>query len=180
MNRPQTLIILSVMLSLCLFACEKEVEERLPKDIPKITLEKLCLTETKSGKRLWTLSAARAGIYDEIIKVDEVEVRFYDEEESEFSVLNAPRGELNTRTHNIFVEDSVVVFTDDSTKLYTQSLFWLNDSAKILSDSYVKIIKGDGTVIEGRGLRTDPRLSRIEIIGEAKGASPVELPDIRK
>jgi len=180
MNRPQTLIILSVMLSLCLFACEKEVEERLPKDIPKIILEKLCLTETKSGKRLWTLSAARAGIYDEIIKVDEVEVRFYDEEEKEFSVLNAPRGELNTRTHNIFVEDSVVVFTDDSTELYTQSLFWLNDSAKILSDSYVKIIKGDGTVIEGRGLRTDPRLSRIEIIGETKGASPIELPDIRK
>ena len=180
MNRPQTLIILSVMLSLCLFACEKEVEERLPKDIPKIILEKLCLTETKSGKKLWTLSAARAGIYDEIIKVDEVEVRFYDEEEKEFSVLNAPRGELNTRTHNIFVEDSVVVFTDDSTELYTQSLFWLNDSAKILSDSYVKIIKGDGTVIEGRGLRTDPRLSRIEIIGETKGASPIELPDIRK
>jgi len=180
MNRLGKLSILFLMLSFSFYACEKEVEERLPKDMPKITLEKLCLTETKSGKRLWTLSAARAGVYDEIIKVDEVEVRFYDEEESEFSVLNAPRGELNTKTHNIFVEDSVVVFTDDSTKLYTQSLFWLNDSAKILSDAYVKIIKGDGTVIEGRGLRTDPRLSRIEIIGDTKGASPIELPDIRK
>jgi len=94
--------------------------------------------------------------------------------------LNAPRGELNTKTHNIFVEDSVVVITDDSTKLYTESLFWLNDSARILSDSYVMIIKGDGTVIEGRGLRTDPRLNRIEIIGETKGASPIVLPDIRE
>jgi LPS export ABC transporter protein LptC len=129
---------------------------------------------------LWTLDAARAGVYDEIIKVDEVNVHFYDEEESEYSVLSAPRGELNTKTHNIFVEDSVEVVTSDSTKLYTESLFWLNDSAKILTDAPVKIIKGDGTVIEGRGLRTDPRLSRIEIIGDAKGASPIELPDIRK
>jgi LPS export ABC transporter protein LptC len=171
---------LIVLLSIVFYACEKDVEERLPKDIPKITLEKLCLTETKEGKKLWTLSADRAGVYDEIIKVDQVMVRFYDENETEYSVLKAPRGELNMRTHNIFVEDSVVVLTSDSTRLYTESLFWLNDSAKILSDSYVKIVKGDGTEIEGMGLRTDPRLSRIELIGETKGASPIELPDIRK
>jgi LPS export ABC transporter protein LptC len=175
------LITILGLLSLMVFyACEKEVEERLPKDIPKITLEKLCLTETKNGSKLWTLNAARAGVYDEIIKVDEVTVRFFDEEEVEYSVLTAPRGELNTTTHNIFVEDSVAVLTSDSTKLYTESLFWLNDSARILTDAYVEIIKGDGTVIQGRGLRTDPRLSKIEIIGDAKGASPIELPDIRK
>jgi LPS export ABC transporter protein LptC len=178
MTRSVTLLGLFFLMGF--YACEKEVEEKLPKDMPKIILEKLCLTETKSGKKLWTLDAARAGVYDEIIKVDEVRVRFYDEDEVEYSILIAPRGELNTETHNIFVEDSVEVFTNDSTKLYTESLFWLNDSAKILTDSYVKIIKGDGTVIEGRGLRTDPRLSRIEIIGDAKGASPIELPDIRK
>ena len=175
--------IYSVILGMCILfnACEeKEIEDKLPTDIPKIILEKLCLTETKAGKKLWTLSAERAGVYDDIIRVDEVTVQFYDENEKEFSVLHAPRGELNTKTHNILVEDSVAVFTDDSTKLYTESLFWLNDSAKILSDSYVKIIKGDGTVIEGRGLRTDPHLSRIEIIGDTKGASPIDLPDIHE
>jgi LPS export ABC transporter protein LptC len=164
-----------------LSACEKkEIEERLPKDMPKIILEKLCLTETKSGQRLWTLNADRADVYDEIIKVDEVIVRFFDENEQEYSVLNAPRGELNTRTHNIFVEDSVYVVTSDSTRLFTESLFWLNDSARILTDAYVKILKRDGTIIEGKGLRTDPRLNRIEIIGETKGTSPILLPDIRK
>ncbi|MGD8979308.1 MAG: LPS export ABC transporter periplasmic protein LptC [candidate division WOR-3 bacterium] len=172
--------ILGLLFLMVFYACEKEVEERLPKDMPKITLEKLCLTETKNGSKLWTLNAARAGVYDEIIKVDEVTVHFFDEEEAEFSVLTAPRGELNTTTHNIFVEDSVAVLTSDSTKLFTESLFWLNDSARILTDAYVEIIKGDGTVIQGRGLRTDPRLSKIEIIGDAKGASPIELPDIRK
>jgi LPS export ABC transporter protein LptC len=178
MNRRAVLFLL--VLLLCFHACEKEVEEKLPKDMPRITLEQLCLTETKEGNKLWTLNAARAAVYDEIIKVEEVQVRFYDEQETVFSVLDAPRGELNTSTHNIFVEDSVEVFTKDSTHLYTQSLFWLNDSAKILSDSYVKIVKADGTIIEGKGLRTDPCLDRIEIIGETKGESPIKLPDIRK
>ncbi|UCG29375.1 MAG: LPS export ABC transporter periplasmic protein LptC [candidate division WOR-3 bacterium] len=181
MSGLKGILLFSFMAIMLLTACEKkEIEERLPKDMPKIILEKLCLTETKSGQRLWTLNADRADVYDEIIKVDEVTVRFYDENEKEYSVLDAPRGELNTRTHNIFVEDSVYVVTNDSTKLYTESLFWLNDSAKILTDAYVKIVKGDGTIIEGRGLRTDPRLSRIEIIGETKGTSPIVLPDIRK
>ncbi|NIT51645.1 MAG: hypothetical protein GWO41_02555, partial [candidate division Zixibacteria bacterium] len=98
---------------------EKEIEEKLPKDMPKIILEKLCLTETKSGRRLWTLNADRADVFDEIIKVDEVTVHFYDEDEIEYSVLSAPRGELNTRTHNIFVKDSVCVVTNDSTELFT-------------------------------------------------------------
>lgn len=181
MIKPKKIFLLLSSLLVLFSACkEKEIEEKLPKDIPKIILEKLCLTETKSGKKLWTLNAERAGVYDEIIKVDIVTVRFFDENQVEFSVLNAPRGELNTETHNILVEDSVTVLTNDSTRLYTESLFWLNDSAKILTDAYVKIIKGDGTVIEGRGLRTDPHLSRIEIIGETKGASPIELPDIRE
>ena len=180
MKRSYVLLIFMMVVALLLACEEKEIEEKLPKDMPKIILEKLCLTETKSGQKLWTLNADRADVYEEIIKVDEVTVRFYDESEDEYSVLTAPRGELNTRTHNIFVEDSVYVITNDSTQLRTVSLFWLNDSAKILTDAYVKILKRDGTVIEGRGLRTDPRLSRIEIIGETKGTSPILLPDIRK
>jgi len=180
MKRSYVFFIFMMVVALLLACEEKEIEEKLPKDMPKIILEKLCLTETKSGQRLWTLNADRADVYDEIIKVDEVTVRFYDESENEYSVLTAPRGELNTRTHNIFVEDSVYVVTNDSTKLHTVSLFWLNDSAKILTDAYVRILKRDGTVIEGKGLRTDPRLSRIEIIGETKGTSPILLPDIRK
>jgi LPS export ABC transporter protein LptC len=128
-----------MMVVALLLACEeKEIEEKLPKDMPKIILEKLCLTETKSGQKLWTLNADRADVYEEIIKVDEVTVRFYDESEDEYSVLTAPRGELNTRTHNIFVEDSVYVITNDSTQLRTVSLFWVNDSAKILTDAEVK------------------------------------------
>lgn len=158
---------------------EKGIEEKLDEELPKITLEKFSLTETKAGDKLWTLDAEQARVYDEIIKVDSVKIRFYDKDQIEFSILYAPGGILNRKTHNILVGDSVAVFTNDSTKLFTDSLFWQNDSQKILTDCYVKIIKQDGTVIEGKGLRADPYLKKIEVIGETKGISPIELPDIR-
>lgn len=158
---------------------EDKLQDRLDDDQPKIIIDTFSLTETNKGKKVYTLDAVRARVYDEIIKVDSVEIRFYDKEEVEFSVLCAPAGILNTKTRNILVGDSVVVLTNDSTKLYTDSLFWQNDSQKILTDCPVTIMKQDGTVIEGRGLRADPYLEKIEILGDAKGVSPIELPDIR-
>lgn len=158
---------------------EDKLQERLDDDQPKIIIDTFSLTETNKGKKVYTLDAVRARVYDEMVKVDSVEIRFYDREEVEFSVLHAPAGILNTKTRNILVGDSVVVLTNDSTKLYTDSLFWQNDSQKILTDCPVTIIKQDGTVIEGRGLRADPYLEKIEILGDAKGVSPIELPDIR-
>ncbi len=159
---------------------EKGIEEKLEQGLPKITLEKFSLTETKTGDKLWTLDAEQARVYDEIIEVDSVKIRFYDKDQVEFSVLYAPGGILNRKTHNILVGDRVAVVTNDSTKLFTDSLFWQNDSQKILTDCYVKIIKQDSTVIEGKGLRADPYLRKIEVIGETKGVSPIELPDIRR
>ena len=86
---------------------------------------------------------------------------------------------LNTKTHNILVGDSVVVFTNDSSTLFTDSLFWHNDSQMIVTNQHVKIVKQDSIVIEGNGLRADPKLDKIEVIGETKGVSPIELPSIQ-
>jgi hypothetical protein len=98
----------------------------------------------------------------------------------EFSVLTAPGGILNTRTHNVLVGDSVEVVTNDSIRLRTDSLFWMNDSELIVTDRPVTIIKADSTVIRGTGLRADPYLERIEILGTTQGMSPIELPDINR
>lgn len=179
-RRIQNILIAGFLAVLASSACEEErVQERLDEDLPHITLEEFSLTETKSGKKLWILDARQAKVYDEIILVDSVRIKFFDKEEVEFSVLHAPGGILNRRTHNILVGDSVAVLTNDSTRLFTDSLFWLNDSQKIITNRHVKITKQDSIVIEGKGLRADPYLNKIEIIGETKGTSPIELPDIR-
>jgi LPS export ABC transporter protein LptC len=128
---------------------------------------------------MWTLCACLANVYDDIIKVDTVNIKFYKEAASEYAVLVSTRGQLNTKTHDIIVKDSVRLTTDDSTRLFADSLFWQNDSQKILTDCHVRILKKDGTVIEGRGLKTAPDLKRIEIIGDVKGESPIEFPKIK-
>jgi LPS export ABC transporter protein LptC len=170
------------ILSILLFnQCEKEVDDsKQEEQVPDIVLENFSLTETQKGKKLWTLNASLALVYDDIINVESVAIQFCDEKQEVFSVMNAPGGLLNIKTRNILVGDSVVVYTNDSTKLFTDSLFWQNDSQKILTNCPVKIYKQNGTVIEGKGLRADPYLKKIEIISETKGISPIELPDINK
>ena len=174
------IIVLSLIFLSGITGCDQEdIAQKLARELPKITLEQFSLTETEDGRKLWILDAQHARVYNEIIIADSVRIRFYDEEEIEYSVLHAPGGVLNTKTHNILVGDSVVVYTSDSSTLFTDSLFWYNDSQLIMTNQYVRIVKRDSTVIEGKGLRADPRLDKIEIIGATKGISPIELPSIQ-
>lgn len=179
-RKAKLFIVVTIYIFLIIDCGQNKLPEQLEADLPKIVLENFCLTETKEGVKLWILEADFARVFDEIIKVDSVKIRFFNKEEQEFSVLFAPTGMLNTRTHNILVGDRVAVFTSDSAKLFTDSLFWLNDSQQIITDCPVEIIKQDSTVIKGNGLRADPYLEKIEILGTAQGISPIKLPDINQ
>ncbi|UCC12912.1 MAG: LPS export ABC transporter periplasmic protein LptC [candidate division WOR-3 bacterium] len=177
MNKKLTGVLLLVLLAI---ACDEEqVKGALHEELPRIIIEEFSLTETRMGEKLWILDAELAREYQDVIKVDSVKIRFYNKEQVEFSVLYAPGGILNKATHNVLVGDTVIVMTNDSTKLFTDSLFWMNDSQVIMTNRDVMIIKQDSTIIEGTGLRADPYLEKIEILGTTKGVSPIELPDIR-
>lgn len=175
------LFIVGVFFLVSVLVCNGEQEkETLGEGIPRIILEEFSLTETREGEKLWILDALHARVFNELIHVDSVAIRFFNKEGVEFSLLQAPGGMLNTRTHNVLVGDSVVVLTNDSTKLYTDSLFWMNDSELIITDCPVTIVKSDSTIIEGTGLRADPYLEKIEILGTTQGISPIKLPDINR
>ncbi|MCX7996014.1 MAG: LPS export ABC transporter periplasmic protein LptC [candidate division WOR-3 bacterium] len=171
-------ILISILL--LSIACEEEtMKQTIEKHLPRITLEKFILTETDEGKKKWTLSAVTASVFEELIIVDTVQIKFFNAFGKEYAWLKGNKGELNTRTHNIIVRDSVVLITEDSTTLFTDSLFWNNGLQVIITDAHVKIVKKDSTVIEGNGLKTTPDLQKIEIIGDIKGASPITFPKIR-
>jgi len=162
-------------------ACDHDDnKECLGEGIPRIILEQFSLTETRTGEKLWVLQAFHARVFDELIHVDSITIQFFNKEGIEFSIMRAPGGILNTRTHNVLVGDSVEVLTNDSIRLYTDSLFWMNDSELIVTNRPVTIIKADSTVIQGKGLRADPYLEKIEILGTTQGISPIELPDINR
>jgi len=173
------LLVLGSFIFLVTGCPEEKNEVKTAQKIPNITIERFSLTETKEGRKLWILDAITANVYENLINVDTVRINFFGEKQSVFSVLTARQGILNTTTRNIVVKDHVVLWTDDSSRLYTDSLFWQNDSQKILTDSHVRIVKKDSTVIEGNGLKTKPDLKKIEIIGDIKGTSPIQFPKIR-
>ena len=171
--------LLGICILLLLGCPEEKTETKKTDKIPNITIEKFSLTETKEGKKLWVLDAVTANVYDNLINVDTVRINFYGEKQTVSSILTSRQGILNTTSRDIVVKDHVVLWTDDSSRLYTDSLFWQNDSQKILTDSRVRIVKKDSTVIEGNGLKTTPDLKKIEIIGDIKGTSPIQFPKIR-
>ncbi len=182
MIRPPRLPLLFLLtgMLLGLGGCpEEKIPEKKTGTVPSITIERFQLTETKQGRRLWVLDAVTANVFSNLIQVDTVTIHFYNEQPTAYSVLNARQGTLNTTTRNIIVRDHVTMVTDDSSRLSTDSLFWWNDSQRIITDSYVRIIKPDSTLIEGNGLKTTPDLKKIEIIGTVKGASPIQFPKIR-
>lgn len=181
MYRIRMIIMWTLLTGVLITNCKEEkTDEHVEEEIPRIIVEQFSLIETKQGEKLWVLDADIARVYSELIRVERVKITFFNKEQVEFSVLHAPGGLLNTKTHNVLVGDSVAVYTNDSTKLYTDSLFWQNDSERIITHCPVRIIKKDSTIIEGTGLRADPYLEKIEILGTAKGISPIELPDINK
>lgn len=178
-SSPPGMVLIALMVIAACSCDEEELTEAPVKQFPNITLMKFSLTETKNSKKLWVLDADEANVFDELINVDTVTIRFFDEKPEAYAVLHSRSGTLDTKTRNIIVRDSVQLLTNDSTKLFTDSLFWKNDSQKIITNSFVRIIKQDSTTIEGNGLITTPDLKKIEVIGAITGTSPVEFPKIR-
>ncbi len=170
-----------ILLAIVIMGCSEEqsAPRQKPSDIPSISIDHFQLTETRQGRRLWVLNAVTADVFTNLIQAETVTIYFYNEQPVPYSVLTAHRATLNTSTHDIVVREQVVLVTDDSTRLNTDSLFWRNDSQRIITDSYVRILKPDSTILEGNGLATTPDLKKIEIIGTVTGTSPIQFPRIR-
>ncbi len=173
MNKAWKLAIVALIL-----ACPQEKKEVPPvEELPSSIIDNFKLTETTEGRKMWVLYASKALVYQsrERIVVESLEVNFFNAKGELASNLIAPAGELNTKNRDMVARGGVLVRTQDSTVLNTDSLFWQNDSARIVTHSRVIIVRHDKTRIEGMGLITDPELKKIEIIGKIKGESSVEI-----
>ncbi len=163
---------------LLLTACPPAKKEIPPgEDPPSTVIDDFNLIETNQARKMWVLRGSRAFVYQskEKIIVENLTVDFFNSKGERASNLKAPTGELSTRSRNMSARGGVVVLTQDSARLETDSLFWQNDSGRIVTRSRVLIERKDKTRIEGMGLVTDPELKKIEILGKITGESPVEI-----
>jgi LPS export ABC transporter protein LptC len=113
------------------------------------------------------LKADRARIYDKrkITKLDSnVSVDFYSRETGKIvSNLKADSVDINDATKDMVAMGNVVVISDSThTVVRTSLLKWDNDTRKLTSDKYVKIVSPEQE-IEGIGFESDETLKNYTI-----------------
>lgn len=152
--------------------CHKEKVVTSLDVLPNQVIFDFTLEESMSGRRLWSLCAVRATVWDDEsrIDVDTIKIIFYDENGGPYSQLTANQGSAFTRSDDLTARGNVVVTTIDSTILLTDSLAWNNTKRTVCTDADITIRTLKGTVV-GKGLVSDASLTRIEIKSEVRGTA---------
>jgi len=154
---------------------EKQVAGPSPA-LPNQIIESFTLHESNSGKRLYTLQASKAFVYEAEQRVDVTELRvsFYDDHGAVHSTLVADQGTIYSRTEDLVARGNVSVRTEDSTLLETDSLAWSNTARLVRTDAPLVISTPKGKV-KGKGLISDAGLTKIEIQSEVTGTSDYDF-----
>ena len=103
---------------------------------------------------------------------DSIRVDFYNDQGQHTSYLTADSGIVDNNTNDLEAIGNVYVHSDSGTSLWTQKLFWNDQTQKVTSDVFVKIVSPKET-IEGIGFESDRDLTNYRIFnvsGEAKTA----------
>jgi len=148
--------------------------------LPDQVIEGFTLHESSSGERLYTLEAETAYVYEadesheSNVSVVKPKVLFYDSEGRVNATLWADRGAIRSRSEDLVAYGNVVVKTNDSTSLWTDSLAWSNTQRVVRTDADVVVETPKGRVA-GRGLESDAALERIQILSPVQGSSQYEF-----
>ena len=89
-------------------------------------------------------------------------IEFFDEMGNLQTTLNATNGEYSVLTHDMLAYGDVVATSTKGEILETDSLRYLNETDKIVSDSFVKLTRGRD-VITGIGMECDHTLDSVDI-----------------
>jgi LPS export ABC transporter protein LptC len=171
-EKTKALFIGAVYILIIFISCRESEPKTGSENIPSQIVEGFRLTESVSGKKLYQLQAVKAYVYESSNKIDvtEPKIIFFDDTGKEFSTLVARSGSVNNKSSDLIARNEVIVQTQDSTYLYTDSLVWLNSRQIVTTDAWVRINSKQGN-IEGQGLISDAGLKKIEIKSAVKGKS---------
>jgi len=144
--------------------------------LPSQVIDGFTLHESSSGKRLYTLEAQEAYVYDPVQRVDVTGLRvlFYDDAGGVHSTLVADEGSIYSKSEDLVARGHVVVRTSDSTTLSTDSLSWSNQGRLVRTDADLVIETPKGR-IEGKGLVSDAGLNKIDILSPVQGTSDYDF-----
>jgi LPS export ABC transporter protein LptC len=132
-------------------------------ELPDQEVTDFVLSETDLGRMQWKMYAQHAAIYGakNLVLVTGLRVDFFDENQQQTSELRAREGDLEQRTRNMTARGDVVIQTSTGVRMQTQSVKFLNDKQKIVTDDFVRVERGQD-VLTGYGFESDPTLEHFE------------------
>ena len=146
--------------------CGQSDEERqgAQSDLPDEIIVEFVTEESDSGRLRWKLSAPQAERFNnkKVFLMDRPRIMFYDDAGVLKTTLVSQRGEYSQETHDMLAYGNVVVTSEEGDILETDSLRYVNADNMIVSDSFVKLTRGND-VITGYGLECDNELSSVDI-----------------
>lgn len=177
------LVLLALALSFLVSCSEKETQNTFQsgQNRPDQILENSVVVFTVNGIKSTVVKAKYIEKYlsRDLTKARELYVDFYDKEGKHTSVLVADSGTIQEKKQILEVQGQVVVTTDRGVKLETASLRWDPNLAKIITDDFVKITRGED-VVTGQGMESDQELRQIKIkknvSGEIENITREEIP----
>ena len=93
-----------------------------------------------------------------------IHVEFFQESGEKASELSAQKGFMDERSHVVKAMNHVIVESDTGITLYTEELYYEQQSQKIVSHVDVKITTAEGDTLYGNGLVSDPNLVHFNIL----------------
>ena len=164
-----------LIVCLALFsACNQKEYDNLPgysktSSLPSLTVKDFTTQYCDSGLLNMQLSAPIMETYTDdkpsySIFKEGLTVTFYSGREVPSTVVSSKYAYLDNDNNIWELRDSVVIATDNGTRLETEQLFWdqSNGKDKIYTDRFVKITSED-QIIMGNGFESDSKLTKRRI-----------------
>ena len=114
----------------------------------------------EKGQKTWDLSGKSADIFDDLVKLKDIEGNLYSEKEA--IVLTADKGDFNKSDGNIHLQQNVVVTTSSGAKLTTDSLDWDRKENLVSTKDAVNIEK-ENMVTTALGATGMPNLNKVNL-----------------
>jgi LPS export ABC transporter protein LptC len=159
---------LKIILLLTFLACSREKGIEQEAFSGNESAESVRIWQTDKGRKLWELAADSMEQVGDTVRVKGVKLTFYDRYGKVQSILTSDSGRYYQSSEDMAAFGRVEVKGQDGSYLSTESLFYSKVREEIFTEDRVYIRSRDKEVW-GRGLVSDPGLSRIEIKEEVRG-----------
>jgi LPS export ABC transporter protein LptC len=131
---------------------------------PDMLVENYKTTNFKNSRIEWILKAKRASYYfDEKRSIAENIQLYYYQDHKANATVKADKAIIYTDSRDIDLIGNVDMFSTSGNKLLTQKIRWDNKNEYLDTDEPIKILRNNGDIIEGIGLRADYNLEKYEI-----------------